>query len=818
MRPFRMTLLSLITYALVGCSQLSQPPTSPITVPPVGTIAPAAEVRFMVSAPPGTLAEAELALVLLDPVTELDLNTRRIPMKSEGNRQWSATLTPTVDTMLYYRFEKNAPDAAIEVTTQGSPVDFRTAYITGPGEIHEMIARWSGEDYQGETGRILGQIISDQDDQSIPEIVISAAGNLTFTDGEGRFRFDGLPPGVHTLTAFSPTGSFLPQKQEALVASSTTTPAVLKLKPAEPVLATFQVKVPADTPEHATLRLAGNLAQLGFRFTNSDHSSHQSIAQMPALVRVDPEHFLGVFTLYSGTNLYYKYTLGDGVWNAERGKDGSFITRSMLLKGENPTVWDTVTSWSDSSGEPTRFEVSIPEYTPPGDHISIQFHVDAWRAPLPMWGNGSNWSYVLYSPASLLQDLEYRYCRNMQCGAADEAVSPGPDSAGRPIGEDLLGTLIQDVVDDWSWLDQTALQSHDPAFTGGAENPISGGVEILDDFDPSWMPYVHDAFVEIGETGADQIILTPAWVWVQNNPFPILELDPTRTAMDQELQQLSRIAQDAGMSVSVRPSFHNAERQMDTWWQQAKRDQHWWDLWFEEYRSFILTYARWAEHNRSEALILGGPEVFPALPLGSLPDGSPSGVPVDSETRWRTLIGEVRSLYGGQLAFELEVIDGLSPVPPFLDLVDHVHLFWHSPLIEAGFDSDDVLLAAVEAQINTVLNQRAIDNKPITISIAYLSLENSASACPLQADSSCRPLSDFSRGSVVDIDLEIDLQAQAQIYDAFSRAIADKRQIEGLFARDFYPAVILHDKSASIYGKPAQAALRSWFTDLSTVD
>ncbi|MGD8732665.1 MAG: carboxypeptidase-like regulatory domain-containing protein, partial [Anaerolineales bacterium] len=328
MRRISQSLSLILLIFLTGCSLLTPTPSGQITTPSSGTAAPAAEVRFIVETPQSTPNNADLDLVLLDPATDLNFNTQRIPMQAQSDGSWAVSLTPAVGSLLYYRYEKSGPSEAIEVTAQGSLVDYRNTYISGPGEIREIVARWSDEPYQAESGRLLGQVLSTQDGQPLNEMLISVGGHLTFTDGEGRYRVDDLPAGRHSITAFSPTGSYLPYRQEALIAANTTTPADIQLEAAEPVVVTIQVRVPANTPEQARLHLAGNIAQLGFRFTPSEYGSYQSISQMPTLVRVDPENYLGVFTLYSGTYLHYKYTLGDGVWNAERSASGAFAARS----------------------------------------------------------------------------------------------------------------------------------------------------------------------------------------------------------------------------------------------------------------------------------------------------------------------------------------------------------------------------------------------------------------------------------------------------------------------------------------------------------
>jgi hypothetical protein len=162
----------------------------------------------------------------------------------------------------------------------------------------------------------------------------------------------------------------------------------------------------------------------------------------------------------------------------------------------------------------------------------------------------------------------------------------------------------------------------------------------------------------------------------------------------------------------------------------------------------------------------------------------------------------------------LEFTDQLSLIPPFIELFDQVNIYWHSSIGVAEADTQDIQRATIKAQLDRILDNSLLEEKPIVIGLGYLSLENSADSCPPQPDGSCRALTDFSKGRVVDIDLERDLDAQAQAYIALLRAFADEPRIKGISSRGYYPAVILLDKSLSIYGKPAQDVLAAWFRGL----
>ena len=142
-----------------ACSSIVDTANGPTPVPVSSpTPLPAAEVIFNVLPPEGTSNRADLALVLLDEVTSLIHNTTIIPMKRLADGRWQVRLTPPVGSLLRYRYIRNKPSLAHEVTTSGSSILYRVAQIPGPTQIDDIIASWSDVSYQGQVGRITGQI------------------------------------------------------------------------------------------------------------------------------------------------------------------------------------------------------------------------------------------------------------------------------------------------------------------------------------------------------------------------------------------------------------------------------------------------------------------------------------------------------------------------------------------------------------------------------------------------------------------------------------------------------------------------------------
>lgn len=817
MRPHRLLLLALL---LASCSafpgwgeRLAGP--TPIPMPPSPPL-PAAQVSFLVTPPPGTHDQAQISLILLDEVAGFPFHQREVPLRRAEDGRYQVTLTQPVGSLIRYRYRRTSPGTAEEFTARGEAVDFRLAHITGPGVVEDVVAAWADAAYSGATGRIVGRIRDASNGTPLPEILIASGGMKSFTDSEGFFRLDGLPPGTHTLVAASLDGVYRTWQQNALVAADSATPAEFSLTPAQPITVSFEVTVPADTPLGGPLRLAGNLRSLGSMFSPLDGGVRLSAARMPTFTLVDATHYILIIQLYAGTDVRYVYTLGDGLWNAERSADGDFTVRQLIVPDHDLIVEDIVATWHSSQHAPVTLTVAIPENTPPQDTVSLQLNRGGWFEPLPMVRTGPReWSFTLFGPFDLAPTLGYRYCRNLQCGAADDAATSGPTVTGRPITPSRSPRTISDVVQAWQWWG-----NHLPSIVvpGGLEaRPgFKAGVELSTTYDPTWSSSVPQAMAGLAGGGANSVILSPVWMMKQNSPTPVIGFDPASGPFLSDLAAWIKEAQRHGLTVGLHPRLRSASMADAVWWSSAPRDLAWWDVWYQSYRSLVLTSARLAAASGAEELILGGPEVSPALPAGLLADGSPSGAPADAEARWRSLIAEVRSLYRGRLAFEAELGQRLLPIPPFLDEFDHIHVYWHAPLGEGRDLSPAEMQTASQTWIQqALLPLAATTGKPIVLSVEYLSLDGGATACAPAPDGSCRPPSAFDAGAVVDPELAVDLAEQAEAFNAVLSAAYAHPEIAGLYARGYNPSVALQDKSASIHGKPAQDVLWYWFSSLT---
>ena len=159
-----------------------------------------------------------------------------------------------------------------------------------------------------------------------------------------------------------------------------------------------------------------------------------------------------------GTYLEYKYTLGDGLWSSELTSNSEINLRKLIIPNTKLEQNDIVTSWQTAASGPVRFSVRVPSDTPQNEIVSIQFNPGfGWLEPLPMWSALNSqgeqvWNFDLTGPFNDLTSIHYRYCRQNQCGSADDIETMGVNPTGREINLTTDSVVIEDQVSSWAWL------------------------------------------------------------------------------------------------------------------------------------------------------------------------------------------------------------------------------------------------------------------------------------------------------------------------------------------------------------------------------
>jgi len=519
--------------------------------------------------------------------------------------------------------------------------------------------------------------------------------------------------------------------------------------------------------------------------------------------------------LPTGLDLRYKYSLGDGFWNSELTTDGQFELRQLLVPGHNITIDDRVEAWQTKDFGPVTFNLKVSAAIPQGETISIQFNPYGWTEPIPMWslGNGQ-WLYVLYNPLQLLDAVSYRFCRNDQCGIAD-ANTPG-NSKDLVFSPKSTPQTINQEITQWVWwqpsstpttLVAPSIQTRQPGFVAG--------VEMLSQYRPSWLPYFPATIEDIQTIHANWTVLSPTWTFTSQNP-PILEPVAGKDILWQDMINQATQVKQNNLGLAIFPTVDFGPNS-EGWWASAQKDAGWWQSWFDRYREFILNYADLAEQVKANALILGDPEVQPALPGEKIADVGPVISSPDAENRWTELIKEIRLRFKGKLIWAVSMPGNVNHPPSFLNTVDEIYVLISAAIGEYDNNGSAGFIPQIESLFDGEIHSIKVKfNKPLLIGIDYPSATGAEKGCIISIDG-CMAFNQLDPPYTDDFPSEINLKEQVDIYHAFLTVINTRDWVDGFISRRYYPPVPLQDKSSSVHGKQAADVLWYWFSQMLPV-
>lgn len=794
----------------------TQVAVTPVPSGPTSTPAPRAEVTFTVRLPEALLPNESLEISVVDEVTGLAFNHVEYPMSAVDTVTYTTKLTIPDQAVIRYRYLRRGVTQIAEDTNLDENIRYRLFYVSGPTQVTDTVSSWVDKPVNTLSGNIFGTVVNADTGAPIPDIMVNAGGVSIQTDSAGRFQVMGLRAGIHNLVAYALDGMYQTFQQGATVADSQSTPVQIRLKPMPLVNVIFVVSVPPTTQRDVPIRIAGNLLQLGNTFSDLRGGLSTVADRMPILLPLPDGRYSVSLFLPAGADVQYKYTLGDGFWNAEFTPGGQYVTRQILVPNQTVTIEDTIQSWQTGPNGPILFEVTVPANTPPGDTVYIQFNPYSWTHPIPMWKrDATHWAYKLYGPLNIVGSFGYRYCRNAQCDSADDAQTAGTNARGRTVTPSLSPQDLIENISQWAWPLNAGTASLVATSIPSRGTGFMAGIEYQTYYDPSTPTYNDLALQNILGLGANWVVYTPSWTYKRVTPNIFTE-QPGKDPFWADTARAVTEARSRNINAAIFPQPRFAVDAND-FWKNAPRDGNWWNDWFEHYRAFAIHFADQATLSGAQALILGGDWILPALPSGTLADGTSSGAPADAETRWKNLIAEVRQHFRGSVLFAVPY-NSINFVPPvnILKDADGVYLLWFAKLstVASAPNKTDMITEAGKLLDQNIAPVQVQVNKPFIIALSYPSSSNSATGCIPNGSGLCLDWTSLNRPNADISAVNLDLQQQVDIYDAIFTAMNARTWVSGFVSRGYFEPVELQDKSASIHGKPTRDLLWYWFPRL----
>ena len=793
----------LLVTLLSSCSVVSTP--SPEILPFIESNEnyPRAEVIFSVTLPQNLSENEDLVLEVLDDLTGEFFNPKLYKLSSTDGKIFSINLPFIVGEKVKYRYVRYGEQTLYEYTAKNEPLQYRLYYVNGPGLVEDAIAAWQDQPYTGSYGRIRGQLVEKSTQLPVPNVSISAAGIRTISAADGSFILEGLSPGLCNVVISSLDGAFETFQQGALIAEESTTPIILELQKRSFVDVNFLVKLPEGFYTELPLRFASNLSLLGYPETKLSAGGYTSAANLPEFTPVSNSEYTLSLSLPVGEHIRYKFTLGDGFWNAELGQEGNFVVRDLVVSKNSTDIRKKIASFDSPGIGPVLFEITTSELVPANEEVAIQFNAIGWTEPIPMRKTGINqWRFTLHSPTHLLPTFEYRFCRN---GSCDKAISDSNSNAVVTT-HNLPQTISLELV-SWDFLDSVSGLTNVET-NGGSVQPRTDfitGYELISEFPITWANYIDDGLASISSTAANWVIYSPTWSVTNINP-PLFEPLPGHDLLWPELKTMSAHISTNHLQSVIFPILAD-ETELNEFWLNGKRDIGWWQTFYERYQRFILQNADLAQITEASAFILGDPGMRPSMKDGALSNGSSSNSPANADEQWGQLVRDVRAHYTGPIIGVVSFPElQANAIPSWIKEVDAIYILFSPPLVSSDDNSVISLVTTfdqvLDAEIYPILGELG---KPVLFGLDYPSNSQAINGC-VSTNGSC-----LHYGSGNFSDQTVDLDLQTKIYNAAILSCARHTWINGFIARGYNPTVVLRDQSSSLYGKPASDVLWFWF-------
>jgi len=765
-----------------------------------------AEVVFETTLPALVDENTIVQLEILDEVSCLNFNPTRYDMslKDEVETTYYVRIPMPIDSVVKYRYVLNSSVINIEKDLSGNDIRYRMVNIDQPMVIEDTVAAWGNSPSLTGKGQISGYIVDATNNAPISSVLVTIAGLTTYTAVDGSFTINNVPIGEHMLVAYSPTGEYQVFQQKAIIADATQTPAVFTMQPVLFVNVTFNVSTPSNTIKGAPIRLLGNILQLGNTFSELDAGCSVIASRAPAMTYHEDGSYSLTLSLPVGLDLRYKYSLGDGFWNAERKKNGSLRIRQLVVPDYDITVNDTISTWLVGDEQPLTIRVKIPETTPASDMISLQINPYVWMEALPMWALGNNeWLLTIYSPTDILLGSTYRYCRNEQCEISEGLIN------ATGLTTSTINSLSDTVFDEillWNTYQPVSV-STDLRIENIQQNPnFIAGAELNPNAEPSWQPYSSWAFVDLSVNKFNWVYYEPTWTY--NTEENTISFDPQSDLFWVDHAANINHAQSTGLKVALFPQVQYSRTNAQEVIAANYQDYYWWSSWFTQYRQFILNFVTQAAQNNVSSFIIGGDEVLPFLNPGSY------NLPSDMETKMSDLLIEIKTIYNGDIGIAIPFLSDPSNLPAWVNEADFIYV-QYSPQL-AAIDNptlDELTQNAVSVMDSQIYNFYTSIQKPLILGINAPSIDGSARGC-LSIDVNCDDYTTIDDGFNPNTNYTIDVQEQADIYLALLRAVNQRTWISGFVTRGYFSPLKVYDYSSSIHGKPAEEIMSYWLNKI----
>jgi hypothetical protein len=295
------------------------------------------------------------------------------------------------------------------------------------------------------------------------------------------------------------------------------------------------------------------------------------------------------------------------------------------------------------------------------------------------------------------------------------------------------------------------------------------------------VPKAERMLTQIANLGADTVLISNAG-YQEHAGSATFEIDPAVTPSTAQWREIFSIAHSKGLRVILMPIVLLSEPRGTEWRGVISPPD--WDIWFNQYREFLLHFARLAEENELEVLMVGSELVSTER----------------FTDRWEAVIREVRSVYGGKLTYSSNWDH--YKVIQFWDKLDLVGMTSYYKLAsEPGPSLQDLKDEWKPIKAGLLRWQKKVGKPLLFTEVGWCSQEG-ASIEPWNYYRHQKPTPEG-------------LEEQRRCYRAFMDTWEDCPAVGGVIWWEWTDtAGGPKDFNYTPKGKPAEAELREWFAEI----
>ena len=386
-------------------------------------------------------------------------------------------------------------------------------------------------------------------------------------------------------------------------------------------LVTLNLTPPIDTPEDAKISL--NMGPSSWLERNADGTYSTVLGTGPA-----------------GSEMRYRYLLGDDFNGADASESAVNGQRSFTVQEGGGIINDTVTRWVGQRDPTTRrddgslvvtFRLSVPPETPEDSRIFVNGSRPAFGGGIQMTPLPTNrWIYEAEVEFGHDGPLTYRY----------EFPLQRPSSYTIDINTDFDGQVTNDWVSLWPAKPRSI--EPQPGFIKGFYTP--------DSFSNNFIALSDSTYKRILDHQGSAVAVSSVWSYGQTQPVPTLEYRAVRagsvaTPLEEAVEQ-ARIAHEAGLEVFFGPQFNMEQAPGGFELYNGPKSDEWWTEWLKLADEMWTWQATVAEMIEAEYMMVPGP-LFHVYDQIDKPSDDPFIVNFEAEQA--RLMAKIRDIYSGKL-------------------------------------------------------------------------------------------------------------------------------------------------------------------------